>query len=168
MRAGIQIPSRSHLPGDNSTNDGSVDKARPFISLLPDLIQSSARDDALGVTGRCRLPSGAASSGPLQTLQCLQRIRALSICQAHQFELNVGHPSMTHRAKKAEAVLPVSLQPSSVPPGLRLPGAESPPSLDSCKKARALRCCCCLHGLTSCSTTGCTPNVALRDVCSIN
>lgn len=102
----------------------------------------------LGVPGRCRLPPGAASSGPLQTLRCLQRDRALSICQEHQFELNVGHLSMTHSAKSAEAVPPVSVQPSSIPPGLRFPGAESPPSLGSCKKVSPqCCCCCCLHGL---------------------
>lgn len=86
--------------------------------------------------GRCRLPSGAASSGPLQTLRCFQRGRALSMCQAHQFELNMCHPSMTHSAKNAEVVPPTSLQPSSIPPGLCFPGEESPPSLGSCKKPR--------------------------------
>lgn len=166
-RAGIQIPSRSHLLGDNSANDVSVDKAGPFISLLPDLIQSSARDDTLGVTRPCRLSSGAASSGPLQTLQCLQRGQALSIYQARQLELNVGHQSRTHSAKNTEAARPALLQPSSIPPGLCFPGTEGPPSLGSCKKLSPL-CCCCLHALTSCSTKGHTPHVALRDVCSVN
>lgn len=64
----MQIPSCSHFLGDNSTNDSSVDKAGPFVRLLPDLIQSSAREEP-DVTRHCHLPTGAASSGPLQTLQ---------------------------------------------------------------------------------------------------
>lgn len=46
-RARMQIPSGSHLLGDNSTNDSSVDKAGPFVTLLPDLIQSSARENLM-------------------------------------------------------------------------------------------------------------------------
>lgn len=167
-RAGIQIPSRSYLLGDNSTNDSSVDKAGPFISLLPDLIQGPARDDALVSLDTAPCPQGLPAlqtlCRTLQTLQCLQTGRALSNCQAHQFELNVGHPSMMHSAKNVKAVPPASLQPSSIPPGLHFPGAESPPSLCSCKKLTPLCCCCCccLHDLTSCSTKGDTANVQMK------
>lgn len=165
-RAGIQIPSRSYLLGDNSTNDSSVDKAGPFISLLPDLIQGPARDDALVSLDTAPCPQGLPAlqtlCRTLQTLQCLQTGRALSNCQAHQFELNVGHPSMMHTAKNVKAVPPASLQPSSIPPGLHFPGAESPLSLCSCKKLSPLCCCCCLHDLTSCSTKGDTANVQMK------
>lgn len=63
-RARMHIPSCSHLLGDNSTNDSSVDKERPFVSLLPDLIQSSAREEP-DVTRHCHLPTGAASSASI-------------------------------------------------------------------------------------------------------
>ncbi|EOB06572.1 hypothetical protein Anapl_08580 [Anas platyrhynchos] len=106
-RAGIQIPSRSHLLGDNSTNDGSVDKAGPFISLLPDLIPSSAVNDAPGVT----CPEGLPARDPCGPSEALQRSRALSTHQAHHFRLAMGQ-SVTHSAKNPEAVPWVSLQPS--------------------------------------------------------
>lgn len=155
-RARMHIPSRSRLLGDNSTNDSTVDKAGPFVSLLPDLIQSSAREEP-DVTRHCHLPTGPASSGPLQTLQCSPEgqssfhLPGISIC------VEFGSPK--------DGLPTTSFHPTSIP-SLHFTRVGSPPSLVSWKELRSL--CCCLHGLTSHTTKGCTSNVVFRDLCKIN
>lgn len=156
-RARIQIPSHSHLLGDNSTNDSSVDKAGPFVSLLPDLIQSSAREKP-DVTRHCHLPAGAASSGALQTLQSSPEGQSSSHLPGTSIWVEFGSPK--------HGLPPASFHLASIPPCLHFTRVGSPPSLVSWKELRSL--CCCLHGLTSCSTKGCTSNDVFRDLCKIN
>lgn len=72
-------------------------------------------------------PRGLPARDPCRPSDALQRGRAPSICQAHQFGLNLGHSSMTHSAKNAKALPLASLQPASIPPRLHFPGWKAHP-----------------------------------------
>lgn len=112
-RARMQIPSHCHWPGDNSTHEGSVGKAGPFVSLL----LTSFRAQLERTWWHQAL--SPASSGPLQTLQCSPEGQSSFHLPGASIWVEFGSPR--------HGLPPASFHPTSTPPSLQFSGWEAHP-----------------------------------------